>query len=94
MKDCPDADAALSLLAGVQGLKSWLGTESPWCHGERAKAVLTKLDTILVACDKKEAKRFSQVGYIPSRDHKGRFIRLVIIENRLIITSAAVVVGL
>lgn len=81
MKDCPDADAALSLLAGVQDLKSWLGTGSPWCHGERAKAVLTKLDTILVACDKKEAKRFSQVGHIPS----------IIIENRLIITAAEAV---
>ena len=92
MKDCPDADAALSLLAGVQGLKSWLGTGSPWCHGERAKAVLTKLDTILVACDKKEAKRFSQVGHIPSTEHKGCFIRLIIIENRFIITAAVAVV--
>ena len=62
MRDCPDADAALSLLADVQGLKGWLGTASPWRHVEQAKAVLTKLDKVMVACDKKEAKRLSQVG--------------------------------
>ena len=61
MKDSPDADASLTLLADVQGLKGWLNKESVWGLDDRAKAALTKLDMVLVACDKKEAKRLSQV---------------------------------
>lgn len=62
VKDSPDADASLTLLADVQGLKGWLNKESVWGLDDRAKAALTKLDMVLVACDKKEAKRLSQVG--------------------------------
>ncbi|CAN0546823.1 unnamed protein product [Ectocarpus sp. 12 AP-2014] len=60
VKDSPDADASLTLLAEVQGLKAWLRQESLWRHGDRAKAVLTQLDEVLVGCDKREAKRLSQ----------------------------------
>lgn len=64
MKDSPDADASLTLLGEVEGLKAWLRQESLWRgHDERAKAVLTRLDEVLVGCDKKEAKRLSQVWY-------------------------------
>lgn len=62
MKDSPDADASFSLLADVRGLKAWLRQESLWGHDQRAIAVLTKLDAVLVGCDRKEAKRLSQVG--------------------------------
>lgn len=64
MKDSPDADAALTLLADMQELKRWLRNELLWRHDARARAALTKLDVVLVACDKKEAKRLSQVLYV------------------------------
>lgn len=62
VKDAPDTDESLTLLSDVQELKRWLGAGALWDHEERAKAILTKLDMVSVACDKKEAKRFSQVG--------------------------------
>lgn len=61
VKDTPDADASLTLLGEVRRLKAWLRQESPWQHDQRAKALLTRLDEVLVGCDKKEAKRLSQV---------------------------------
>lgn len=61
MEDTPDADASLTLLGEVRRLKAWLRQDSPWQHDQRAKACLTRLDEVLVGCDKKEAKRLSQV---------------------------------
>lgn len=72
MKDSPDADASLTLLAEVQGLKAWLRQESLWRHGDRAKAVLTQLDEVLVGCDKKEAKRLSQVCRLKAGAGRGK----------------------
>eukprot|EP00904_Undaria_pinnatifida_P009783 jgi/Undpi1/5935/HiC_scaffold_2.g01209.m1 len=44
VKDSPDADASLTLLADVEGLKGWLRKDSIWGMDDRAKAALTKLD--------------------------------------------------
>eukprot|EP00903_Cladosiphon_okamuranus_P007116 g6914.t1 len=63
VSDTPDADASLTLLGEVGRLRAWLRQESPspWQHDQRAKAVLTRLDEVLVGCgDKREAKRLSQ----------------------------------
>ncbi|CAM9165201.1 unnamed protein product [Scytosiphon promiscuus] len=60
VEDTPDADASLTLLGDVRGLKEWLRRESVWRHDLRATSILTKLDELLVGYDRKEARRFSQ----------------------------------
>lgn len=85
VKDTPDADASLTLLGNVRGLKAWLGQESPWRHDLRAKSVLTKLDELLVGLDKKEAKRFSQV-----REWAGGFVCEERGEVRVVVVKESV----
>lgn len=71
VKDSPDADASFTLLADVQGLKKWLKVDSVWRHDAKARAVLTKLDKVLVNCNRKEAIRLSQVGQTELREGGG-----------------------